>query len=357
MKSQLKIDNSLKEFKEVEEEHLKRLKALASFHEIGKALTSTLDLKEVLRIMMDKISELLNPKDWSLLLVDEERKDLYFEIVVGKGSEKIKKARLKRGEGIAGWVAKEGEPLFVPDVAKDKRFSARMDDISKYVTKSIICVPLKSKGRVLGVVELINKGDSGLFQEEDLNLLTTLADYTAIAIENAKYFQKVQDLTISDDATTLYNSRYLHRFLEYESERARRYKTSLSLIFLDIDYFKKVNDTHGHLCGSKLLKEIGLLLLSKIRKVDVACRYGGDEFVIVLPHTSKEDAFNVAKKIKSALKRRMFLKDDGLNIKITASFGVASIPSDSEDSTGLIRLADNAMYKVKGLSRDGVLMA
>lgn len=357
MKSQLKIDNSLKEFKEVEEEHLKRIKALASFHEIGKALTSTLDLKEVLRIMMDKISELLNPKDWSLLLVDEGRKDLYFEIVVGKGSEKIKKARLKKGEGIAGWVAKEGEPLFVSDVAKDKRFSARIDNISEYVTKSIICVPLKSKGRVLGVVELINKGDSGLFKEEDLNLLTTLADYTAIAIENAKYFQKVQDLTITDDVTTLYNSRYLHRFLEYESERARRYKTSLSLIFLDIDYFKKVNDTHGHLCGSKLLQEIGLLLASKIRKVDVACRYGGDEFVVVLPHTTKEDAFNVAKKIKSSMKQTIFLKDDGLKIKITASFGVASLPSDSEDSTGLIRLADKAMYKVKGLSRDGVLMA
>jgi diguanylate cyclase (GGDEF)-like protein len=357
MKSQLKIDNPLKEFEEVEEEHLKRLKALASFHEIGKALTSTLDLKEVLRIMMDKISELLNPKDWSLLLVDEERKDLYFEIVVGKGSEKIKKARLKRGEGIAGWVAKEGEPLFVPDVAKDKRFSARIDNISNYITESIICAPLKSKGRVLGVVELINKGDSGLFKEEDLNLLTTLADYTAIAIENAKYFQKVQDLTITDDVTTLYNSRYLHRFLEYESERARRYKSNLSLIFLDIDYFKRVNDTYGHICGSKLLKEIGVLLLSKIRKVDVACRYGGDEFVLVLPHTTKEDAFNVAKKIKSSMKQTRFLKDEGLKIKITASFGVASIPSDSEDSTGLIRLADNAMYKVKGLSRDGVLMA
>ncbi len=357
MKSQLKIDDSLKEFRAVEEEHLEKLKALTSFHDIGKALTSTLDLKEVLRIMMDKISELLNPKDWSLMLVDEERKDLYFEIVVGKGSKKIKKARLKRGEGIAGWVAKEGEPLFVPDVEKDKRFSGRMDKLTNYVTKSILCVPLKSKGRVLGVVELINKGDEELFQDEDLNLLITLADYTAIAIENAKYFQKVKDLTITDDVTKLYNSRYLHRFLEYESERARRYKTSLSLIFLDIDYFKKVNDTHGHLCGSKLLKEIGDVILSKVRKVDVACRYGGDEFVIVLPHTSKEDAFNVAKKIKNSLRNKIFLKDDGLKIKITASFGVASIPCDSEDSTGLIRLADNAMYKVKDKSRDGVLMA
>jgi diguanylate cyclase (GGDEF)-like protein len=209
----------------------------------------------------------------------------------------------------------------------------------------------------LGVVELLNKGDKELFKVEDLNLLITLADYTAIAIENAKYFQKVQDLTITDDVTSLYNSRYLHRFLEYESERARRYKTSLSLIFLDIDDFKKVNDTHGHLCGSKLLKEIGDVLLSKTRKVDMACRYGGDEFVIVLPHTSKDDAFNVAKKIKNSLKKKMFLKDDGLKIKITASFGVASIPSDSEDSIGLIRLADNAMYRVKGLSRDDVLMA
>jgi diguanylate cyclase (GGDEF)-like protein len=357
MKTNLKIDHMQHDVRDADEEHLKRLKALASFHDIGKALTSTLDLKEVLRIMMDKISELLKPKDWSLLLVDEEKKDLYFEIVVGRGSEKIKQARLKRGEGIAGWVAREGEPLFVPDVSKDKRFSSRIDKLTNYKTRSIICVPLKSKGRVLGVVELVNKGDEELFKEEDMNLLITLADYTAIAIENAKYFQKVQDLTITDDVTTLYNSRYLHRFLEYESERARRYKTSLSLIFLDIDYFKRVNDTYGHLCGSKLLKEIGFLLQNKIRKVDVACRYGGDEFVIVLPHTEKEDAYQVAKKIKNSLKSTMFLKEDGLKIKITASFGVASIPGDAGDTIGLIRLADNAMYKVKGLSKDGVLMA
>ncbi|MFQ5900289.1 MAG: diguanylate cyclase [Thermodesulfobacteriota bacterium] len=357
MKDPVKPDNRLQIVKKLETEHLKRLNALTTFNEIGKALTSTLDLKEALKIMMEKISELLRPKNWSLLLVDEEKNNLFFEIVVGKELEKLKNSRLKIGEGIAGWVAKEGMPLFVPDAANDNRFTKRIDNITNFVTRSVICVPLKSKGKILGVIELLNTIEEEPFQEEDMTLLTTLADYTAIAVENAKYVQKVQELTITDDLTKLYNSRYLHRYLTYEVERTRRYKTQLSVIFLDLDFFKNVNDTYGHLHGSNLLKEIGELLFSKIRTVDMACRYGGDEFIIVLPHTTKADAFKVAQKIRKAINQKIFLKDEGVRVNITASFGVASVPGDAEDSIGLIRLADQAMYEVKNRSRNDISMA
>jgi len=189
-------------------EHEQRLRQLSSFSEMGKALTSTLDLKEVLNIVMEKISEMLQPKNWSLLLIDDETNELYFEILVGEGTEKLKELRLKIGEGIAGWVAREGVPLLVPDVNKDPRFSKKGDESTKFTTESIICVPLKSKGKCLGVIELINKltGEEG-FKEEDLLLLTTLADYTAIAIENAKYFQQIQELTVIDDLTKLNNQK------------------------------------------------------------------------------------------------------------------------------------------------------
>jgi len=127
-------------------EHDQRLSQLSSFSEMGKALTSTLDLKEVLNIVMEKISEMLQPKNWSLLLIDDETNELYFEILVGEGTEKLKELRLKIGEGIAGWVAREGVPLLVPDVNKDPRFSKKGDESTKFTTESIICVPLKSKG-------------------------------------------------------------------------------------------------------------------------------------------------------------------------------------------------------------------
>lgn len=332
-----------------------RVRQLTTFSELGKAITSTLDLREILNIVMEKVSELLQPKNWSLLLVDEEKNELYFEIVVGEGADKIKDIRLKMGEGIAGWVAKERVPLLVPDVSKDPRFSKKADESSKFTTESIIAVPLKSRKKCLGVIELINKMfEQGGFKEEDLLLLTTIADYTAIAIENAKFFQRIQELTVTDDLTKLYNARYLYRFLDYESERARRYNSSVAMIFIDLDKFKDVNDAYGHLNGSKLLAEVAEIISGGLRKVDIACRYGGDEFAIVMPQTSKSQASQTAEKLRLAISEHVFLKEDGLNLRLTASFGVASLPDDAKNKDELIHMADKAMYRVKNSSKNAV---
>ena len=335
-------------------EHDKRVQQLNTFNEIGKALTSTLDLKEVLNIVMEKISETLTSKNWSLLMIDEEKDDLYFEIVVGEGADNIKDVRLKLGEGIAGWVAQEGKPVLVLDVNKDPRFSNKVDRSSHFETKSVVCVPMKSKGKCLGVIELINEVEDGAFGEEDLLMLMILADYTAIAIENANYLKEVQELTITDDLTKLYNSRHLASFLDYEVERARRYDMHLSLIFFDLDKFKDVNDTHGHLIGSKLLQEVGSVIYTTLRKVDMACRYGGDEFVIVLPQTTKEQAYRTTEKLRDLINKHLFMQDENLNLNITASFGIASYPDDANSKADLINLADQAMYRVKTDTRDGI---
>lgn len=338
-------------------ENRQRIAQLAAFNEIGKALASSLNLKEILGIVMDKISGLMQPKNWSLLLLDEQTNELTFEIVVGDGAEKIKDLRLKPGEGIAGWVANEMRPLLVPDVSKDLRFSRKADDASKFVTTSIVCVPLVNRGRCHGVIELINKVEDGRFSEEDLLLLTTLADYTAIAIENAKFFQKVQELTITDDLTKLYNSRFMHNRVDYEVERAKRFNYNLSLIFIDLDHFKYVNDNYGHLSGSKLLREAAQLLVKMIRNVDMACRYGGDEFLILMPDTSKSSAVIVAEKLCRGLRNEVFLKEDGLNLRLSGSFGVASYPADASNKDELIHKADDAMYVIKNGGRDGVAAA
>lgn len=330
---------------------------LAVFNEIGKALASSLDLKEILNIVMTKISELLKPKNWSLLLLDEDTEELRFEIVVGDGAEKIKNLRLKLGEGVAGWVAKERAPLLVPDVSKDPRFSKKADEASSFVTKSIICVPLVNRGKCLGVIELINKVEAKRFGDEDLLVLTTLADYTAIAIGNAIFFNRIHELTITDDLTKLYNSRFMQSRLEYEIERARRFNHPLSMIFLDLDYFKEVNDSHGHLAGSKLLAEVAALIVRTIRNVDMACRYGGDEFLILMPDTPKANATVAAKKLCAALKATAFLKEELLNLHLTGSFGVASFPDDASGKDELIHKADNAMYAIKNSTRDGVAAA
>src|SRR5205085_8954265 len=231
---------------------------------------------------------------------------------IGSASESLKNVRLKVGEGIAGHVAKFGEKLVVPDVRTDKRFAKRIDEMTQWETESIICMPLRSKLRVLGVIQLVNV-DMAHFGHEEQFFLQALCDYAAIAIENARSVEKIQELTITDDCTGLYNARHLYKTLESEVYRSHRFNYEFSVIFVDLDHFKQVNDTHGHLVGSKLLNEIGFKIKSHLRLIDYAFRYGGDEFVVLLPQTGKESALVVARRLRDVMRSSDFLVEDGLN--------------------------------------------
>lgn len=324
------------------------------YEEVSKTLTSSLGLNDILSKIMKKTKEMTKAEVWSILLVDEETGELVFEKTVGKKAKEIQKFRLKMGEGIAGWVAQEGIPVVVPDVSKDERFFGKIDEAIHFKTKSLMCVPIKSKDQVIGVLEVVNKTTGEPFTKEDLELLMRLVDQTAIAIERASLYQKMAELAITDDLTKLFNTRYLNRTIETEVQRSSRYNTSVSLIFMDIDYFKLVNDHHGHLIGSKLLVELGQLLIKNLRSIDIVARYGGDEFVIVLPQTPPKAAVQIAERIRKIVEQNVFLKKEGYSLKITASFGVASYPESAKSKEELLRLADEAMYKVKYQTRNAV---
>jgi len=330
--------------------------ALTVLRKVGKALTSSLDLDQVLQVIMDMIAKLYEPSDWSLLMIDEGKNELYFAIAVGKSADKLKKVRLKVGEGVAGWVAEHGQPLVITDPYRDPRFARWVDERSGFKTESIVCVPLVSKSRILGVIELINIA-RGNQEKKHLQLLSSLADFTAIAIENVRAVSHIRELSIVDDCTGLYNSRHMHALLETEIARATRYRTCFSVIFLDLDHFKDVNDAHGHLIGSGLLKEIGAVLKQNLRTVDWAIRYGGDEFVVILPHTGRSEAMLVALRLRKALNQATFFARENLNIAITASFGVATFPDDANNKDEIIKMADQAMYRVKNSTRDGIVAA
>lgn len=329
---------------------------LAIFHDVAKALTSSLNLDSILQTIMEKISAYFEPDTWSLLMVDEEKEELYFAIAVGDASEALKTVRLKMGEGIAGWVAKHGEPLLVPDVYTDPRFAKRIDEMTKWQTHSIICLPLKSKQRVLGVIQLINV-DMKHFGDHEVLALNSLADYAAIAIDNARAVERIQELTITDDCTGLYNARHLYKTLEAEVYRSARFGYEFSVLFLDLDHFKRVNDTHGHLIGSKLLAEIGYSIKSHLRLIDYAFRYGGDEFVVLLPQTGKESALVVARRIRDVFRNSLFCREESLNLNVRASMGVATYPEDAKSAHEIIRQADEMMYMVKNSTRDNISVA
>lgn len=332
----------------------RKLRELDAVNAVGRALTSTLDLRQVLRTVMDHIGTLLKPRMYSLLLAEERTGDLVFEHAVGEGAARLRGLRLTAGEGIAGWVANHRQSLLVPDVTKDPRFASRFDQVSHTNTHSILAVPLVAHGRTLGVVELVNGLADRPFAAEDVHLVELLAEFAAIGIANARAYRRVEELTIVDEHTALFNARYLRRALTVEIERARRFSHPLSLIFFDLDRFKDVNDTHGHGAGSAMLSEVASLLIGSLRSVDVPVRYGGDEFVVVLPETLKRAAIDVASRVHSALGRYEFLRDRGLSVHVTGSFGVASYPEDAKSADELLKAADEAMYRVKERGRDGI---
>ncbi|HWR37230.1 MAG TPA: sensor domain-containing diguanylate cyclase [Clostridia bacterium] len=334
----------------------RQVQQLGIFHDVAKALTSSLNLDSILQTIMEKMAAYFRPDTWSLLMVDEERDELYFAIAVGDASDTLKTVRLKMGEGIAGWVAKHDEAVIVPDVYTDPRFAKRIDEMTKWQTSSIICIPLSSKHRVLGVIQLVNVDMKG-FGENELLLLQTLADYAAIAIDNARSVEKIQELTITDDCTGLYNARHLYKTLESEVYRSARFGYEFTILFLDLDRFKQVNDTHGHLVGSKLLAEIGYAIKSHLRLIDYAFRYGGDEFVVLLPQTGKESALVVARRLRDVLRNTFFLAEDGLNLNVRASMGVATYPEDAKTAHEIIQQADEMMYAVKNSTRDNISVA
>jgi diguanylate cyclase (GGDEF)-like protein len=330
---------------------------VAVFHELGKALTSSLQLDQVLRTIMEKLDEFLQPDTWSLLLMDQAKQELYFELAIGKNAQALKDMRIKVGEGIAGWVAQTQQAVIVADVRTDTRFLAQMDQKTRTETKSIVAVPVRFRDTCLGVIELVNCVGVEGFNDRDLALLEALADFAAIALENARHVQKIQELTIKDDCTDLFNARHLNAILETEVYRSQRDGLQCSLIFMDLDHFKSVNDTHGHLTGSTLLAEIGQVLRAHCRQTDSAFRYGGDEFVILLPQTSKESATMVARRLHKLIRERVWLASENLSVHITSSMGVACFPTDAHSKAELLHLADEAMYFVKNGGRDSVAAA
>ncbi|HEY1256423.1 MAG TPA: sensor domain-containing diguanylate cyclase [Terracidiphilus sp.] len=328
------------------------LNDLLVFHQVARSLTSSFDLDTILRTIIVHMERFIDADLWTLLMLDESRQELYYAITEGEEDSALRNLRVKVGEGIAGWVAEHGETLLVPETENDPRLKKALGDRSR-VVRSVIALPLRGRKGTHGVIEIFNPRSEQL-TDYTIAFLHILADHAAIAIENARDVARIQQLTITDDCTGLYNVRHLYDVLSWELERCSQPERPVSLAFLDLDHFKLVNDEHGHLVGSELLARVGERLRELSRKQDWCFRYGGDEFVILMPVTGAEEALQLATALHRALMETIFRMKNGLEIRISASVGVSTAPDDGTTVHAVIAAADLRMYTVKTSGRGTV---
>jgi diguanylate cyclase (GGDEF)-like protein len=320
----------------------RQLDHLRVFHDVARSLTTSLELEEILGAIMEKMAQFFGPERWSMMMVDEASNELYYAIAVGQDAASLKGLRVPMGEGVAGWVAATGNPLIVPDVVLDPQWSKFAAAHPELGIQSIACIPVRAANKTLGVIQLLNS-KLDLMSEYSISFLRILCDYAAIAIQNARSVTLIQELTITDDVTGLFNARHLYTLLDEQVATSKIF----SLMFMDLDRFKSINDTHGHLVGSRLLAEAGGLLKRSIGPDNAAFRYGGDEFVVLFPGLTKFAATAATMTIYQDLQSARFLEGAGLSLRLTGSFGLATYPEDGNTVPTILRSADTMMYEAK----------
>jgi len=326
---------------------------LLVFHQLARSLNSSLDLDTILRTILEQMERFIDADLWTLLMLDDSRHELYYAIASGNEEKALSDLRVKVGEGVAGWVVEHGETLIIPETeGDDPRMQQTVTGQARQV-HSVIAMPLRGRKGIQGVIEFLNPRASQL-TDYTIAFLHILADHAAIAIENARDVARIQQLTITDDTTGLFNVRHLYNVLDLELKRSAKERKPISLAFIDLDRFKLVNDVHGHLVGSELLGRIGARLQELSRKQDLCFRYGGDEFVILMPETSASEALTVTTALHQRLMQTRFHMKNGLELTSSASVGLATCPPEQAAVHAIIGIADARMYTVKNDGRGRV---
>jgi diguanylate cyclase (GGDEF)-like protein len=353
-----KIEGLLDRSRELETENRtlrEKVEELRTFWTLSRILSSTLNMEEVFRLALHLIGRSLQVDAYSLLLLDDTSGQLTIKAAFGLPEERAHAISLALGEGIAGLVAQTGRPMLVPDVSTESRFVERSCFPGH---GAFLCVPLQiKKGPVIGVLSA-HKPEPQAFSRGDLEQFQAVANQVAVALENAQLYQRTKELSSRDELTGLFNRRYFFENLETEVQRARRYRRAFTILMLDLDHFKHYNDTHGHLCGDQVLRQCGEILLGNTRRADVVARFGGEEFVIMLPEIDRQAGALVAEKIRAKIAQHPFHgRDRQPGGELTVTIGLATYPIDSDNGLELVDVADRALYVGKRQGGNRVVLS
>ncbi len=319
---------------------------LYSLVELGRTISASLDMDQLFTTTMKRVAETTGVESYALFLHDETADKLLVRTVSGAGTEGLQDRAFALSEGLAGRVYRSRSPE-----SHSARGPLPWPDVPSQV-RAVVALPLSSADRTLGVL-LLYSPTPGAFAERQTNYFTAVAKQLAIALENAQLFIKTRELSYRDALTSLFNRRYFEEALDREVRRAIRYNLPVALLMADIDYFKIYNDAHGHHQGDHVLKEVTARLTENTRQVDIVARFGGEEFVVILPMTTKTHARLVAEKLRRSVEETKIPGEEVLpGGNVTISLGLAAYPEDASDPTALIQAADTALYAAKRKGRN-----
>jgi diguanylate cyclase (GGDEF)-like protein len=313
-----------------------------------EAVHTSLEPEQIARAVVERAASWIPVSCWAVVAVDGQEQQLSLLADNGLGPEMGSTLF-----GIANWILRTDQPFMSGDLRTDSRLEMSQ-------AAAVLALPLRGREHIVGVLIGIDEAVSkeppalGAPLEQAVKMLLGPA---AFALDAALLLKRTEALSVTDDLTRLYNARYLNLALRRETRLAVRNSRPLSLLFIDLDGFKSINDSHGHLAGSRALVEAGAVIRGSARETDIVARFGGDEFALILPDTGLPGAMAVAERIRERIARHSFLAADGLNIHLTASVGVATLPEVASAADELVQAADAAMYRVKDRGKNGIQAA
>jgi len=340
----LDLATRLRTFQRVLRRRVEQREALI---DIVRAVNATLEPPQIAELIVERAATWLPAPVWAVVSSTSSGQ---LTVLADRG---LTPGMAAAAHAIARWVMDRGEDFVTADLGRDARLTAA--EVGAAMAFALSC-----RGRRVGALVALDRQASA--REPRLapgmrQAIRVLLEPAAVALDNARLLKSAEELSVTDDLTHLYNSRYLNQVLRRETKRASRSGRPLSLLFIDLDGFKGVNDTHGHLFGSRALVEAAAVIRTSARETDVVSRFGGDEFALVLPDTGGEGAFAVGERIRDRIAEYRFLAADGLDIHLTASVGVATLPDVAASADELVQAADKAMYQVKETGKNGIVAA
>jgi diguanylate cyclase (GGDEF)-like protein len=299
---------------------------LSFFADIGIGIAASKAINQAMKQVMEEIGEVFAPVTWLMLLLDRKTDEFFVKFAAGKNADKLGQKRIPGDQGIPGWVREHETGTSVTDAAQDGRISRRSASLPGYRIRSVLAVPLRLNGGIVGVVYLINRQEGGTYAESDIPTLSNILEFASETIQKVYYLSALKDMANMDALTGVYDRRHFENQLLKESERCRRYGPRLALLIVDIDGLKDINERQGPAGGDGVLKDLTRIMRGNTRRIDIIARHSGGRFAILLPNTRKREAEVVRRRLLENITQE---NTRGKDIPYTATIGLGAAGPDT----------------------------